>query len=189
MVPSHSNFSKCCVLLLHHLFHKTFIVLCHPAANNEAPLPALLDFHPNSNPSPPPDYFATSVISCTLLEWNSSVAIPLDTWNTVITAMVYCAGCNHICSFDRDCLHCDAGGTALCSGHHLGIREVNQPVINKIKKVLIQLNKLIALMHLIKCFKCKLSKIKAQIKGKILVTSRVFQWIWLILYLFALIQQ
>jgi hypothetical protein len=38
--------------------------------------------------------------------------------------------------------------------------------ISKIKKVLIWLNKLIALMHLFKCFKCKLSEIKVQIKEK-----------------------
>jgi hypothetical protein len=67
------------------------------------------------------------MIGRALLEWNSCVGIPLDAWNTVITAMVYCAGCNRIRSFDGDCLHRDAEGNALCGGRRLGIREAEQP--------------------------------------------------------------
>ena len=76
------------------------------------------------------------MIGRVLLEWNSCVGIPLDAWNTVITAMVYCAGCNRIRSFDRDCLHRDAKGNAYCGGRRLGILEGDQepPVFGKGKE-------------------------------------------------------
>ena len=65
------------------------------------------------------------MIGRALLEWNSSVGIPLDAWYIVIMAMVYCAGCNQI-SFDGDSLHCDAEGNASCGGRRLGIGEGGQ---------------------------------------------------------------
>jgi hypothetical protein len=73
------------------------------------------------------------MIGRALLEWNSSAGIPLDAWHTVITAMVYCAGCNRIRSFDGDCLHRDAEGNAYCGGRRLGIGEGDRefPIFGK----------------------------------------------------------
>jgi len=115
----------------------TFVVPCHPAANkDDPPPPALLEFHPSSDPEPSSDFFGTSMIGRALLEWNSCVGIPLDAWTTLITAIVYCAGCNRIRSFDGDCLHRDADGKAYCGGRRLGIGEGDQelPVFGKGKE-------------------------------------------------------
>jgi len=115
----------------------TFVVPCHPAANkDDPPPPVLLEFHPSSDPEPSSDFFGTSMIGRALLEWNSCVGIPLDAWTTLITAIVYCAGCNRIRSFDGDCLHRDADGKAYCGGRRLGIGEGDQelPVFGKGKE-------------------------------------------------------
>jgi len=121
------------IIDLQYCLSNTLIAPSHPAAHNDAPPPALLEFHPSSNPVPPPDYFANSMIGRALLEWNSSVGIPLDAWTTVISARVYCAGCNRIRSFDGDCLHRDAEGNAYCGGRRLGIGEGDEehPVFGK----------------------------------------------------------
>jgi hypothetical protein len=109
------------------------VVPCHPAANNENPPPALLEYHPSSNPAPALDYFGKSMIGRALQEWNSPIGIPLDAWYTVITAMVFCAGCNRVRSFDGDCLHRDADGKPECGGRRLGLREGDEepPIFGK----------------------------------------------------------
>ena len=73
------------------------------------------------------------MIGRALLEWNSSVGIPLDAWTTVISARVYCAGCDRIRSFDGDCLHRDAEGNPSCGGRRLGISEGDEeyPIFGK----------------------------------------------------------
>ena len=108
-------------------------VPCHPAANNDNPPPKLIEYHPSSNPAPTPNYFGDSMIGRALLEWNSDVGIPLDAWYTVVTARVYCTGCNRVRSFDGDCLHRDAEGKLYCSGRQLGLREGEEepPVFGK----------------------------------------------------------
>ena len=63
------------------------------------------------------------MIGRALQEWNSLIGIPLDAWYTVITAMVFCAGCNCVRSFDGDCLHRDAEGNPSCGGRRLGLGE------------------------------------------------------------------
>ena len=96
---------------------------CHPAANNDNPPPELIEYHPSSNPPPTPDYLGDSMISRALFKWNSDIGIPLDTWYTVLTARVYCTGCNRVYSFDGDCMHCDITGKPYCGGRRLGLLE------------------------------------------------------------------
>jgi hypothetical protein len=73
------------------------------------------------------------MIGRALLEWNSDIGIPLDAWATVITARVYCAGCNRVRSFDGDCLHRDVTGKPDCGGRCLGRLEGEEepPVFGK----------------------------------------------------------
>lgn len=73
------------------------------------------------------------MIGRALLEWNSTVGIPVDAWHTIVTAYVYCAGCNRIRSFDGDCVHRDAHGYPACGGRCLGLGEGEEdlPVFGK----------------------------------------------------------
>ena len=125
VAPSHSELY---LYLPQYLTNQILTVPYHPAADNDNLPPELLEFHPHSEPAPLQDYFGTSMIGRALLEWNSCIGIPLDAWYTVISAIIYCAGCNRIWFFDGDYLHCDAEGNALCGGHHLGIREGDHEV-------------------------------------------------------------
>ena len=111
----------------------TIPVPYHPAVDNDKPPLALIEYHPSSSPAPVPDYFSESMIGRALLEWNSSVGIPLDAWYTVLMARVYCSGCNCVRSFNGDYLHCDVDGKPYCGGHQLGLREGDEelPVFGK----------------------------------------------------------
>ena len=62
VTPSQSIMYNIMPNFLNHIV----IVPCHPATNNDTPPSAFLEFHPKSNPVPPPDYFSTSMIGCPL---------------------------------------------------------------------------------------------------------------------------
>lgn len=107
------------------------VVPCHPAVNQIPP--ALVEYHPSSNPPPFLDYFGDSMIGRALLEWNSRIGVSVEAWHTVATAFVHCTGCNRVRSFDGDCLHRDGDGRPFCGGPRLGLGEdVNdEPVAGK----------------------------------------------------------
>lgn len=84
------------------------------------PPPALLEYHPSSNPTLPEHHFDESMIGRAFLEWNSRIGIPQDAWDTVTSARVYCATCDRIRSFDGDSLHRDIDGNPYCGGRRLG---------------------------------------------------------------------
>ncbi|KZP19052.1 hypothetical protein FIBSPDRAFT_927281 [Athelia psychrophila] len=92
----------------------------HPAADPNMPPPALLEYHPSSNPTLPEHHFDESMIGRAFLEWNSRIGIPQDAWDTVTSARVYCATCDRIRSFDGDSLHRDIDGNPYCGGRRLG---------------------------------------------------------------------
>lgn len=97
----------------------------HPAADRDLPPPALIPYHPMSQPQPFTHVkFADSMIARCVHAFNSEEGISTDAWHLLSTSTVFCPGCHMMFSIDGFQAHVHDG---RCSkpGAHFSIAPSN----------------------------------------------------------------
>jgi hypothetical protein len=82
----------------------------HPAADRNIPPPALLFYHPVSDPAPfTHREFENSMIGCGMRAFNSSTGVSPDAWHLLSTCAILCPGCRMKFSIDGFRAHTSSG--------------------------------------------------------------------------------